>query len=458
METCRRFNIGTDTIIMILLTLASLELNVPFVLDQLDYHHAMPLMGRFSAVLCPGGPDNPLVILNNQFVPFKLLIRTLSMAIILIWCATDAVKFGNRHRLRSGLAGLLITLHIVLPMGMLIRARLAAENHALAHDGGTIQMEESMKMLLMGKNPYSEDFIGTPLENWRGFSNNVVYHVPYMPGSFLYSIPFYLPTLRLIGCYDQRFLHLVLFFLSLTLIGMITPNESSRTVARLAFALNPFFAKYFMLGTNDIVVLFWLLLAVTLIVRGSNTAGMMALAAACAIKQFAWFFVPFLAVPAIGLSPEHPRQWFAAITASWRRWLPGAVLFLGTVLPFMLWDFSSFIDDTIRYGSGGLPTSYPMQGFHGYGFATIPLFFRWVRDGSAMFPFTLLQVVVVIPWFLWLWRRYASDKSVAGAVTFSALTLLPFMFLSRYLHANFVGFIIFWPILGWCMRNPEDHS
>lgn len=456
MNTERRHLVGIDTIIMILLSLVSLEINIPYVLDQLDFHKAMQCMGPLKSLICPHGMDNPLVIMQNQFVPLKLMIRSITLAIIILWCMTDISRSRWSWRIRWMLTLTLIAIHVILPTGMLIAARLGSDNHALAHDGGTIQIEEAMKMVLQGRNPYTETFHGTPLENWRGFSNNIIYHVPYMPGAFLFFIPSYLAIQHTAGFYDQRIMHLILFLTCLFLLVKITSAGPRRIIACLAFSLNPFFLRYFALGTNDIVIMTGLLTTVFLIDRRCHTGALTVLAVTCSIKQFAWFFVPFLMAESLGLEPRNPAQWPGIIRRNAVKWAPGIILFLAILLPFVLWDTRSFLDDTLRYGSGGLPTSYPMQGFHGYGFATVPLFFGWVRDGSAAFPFFLLQFVIAGPFSLWLWIRFSESRDLATAVTFASMTLLPFLFLSRYLHGNFIGFIVFWPILGWCMRSSED--
>lgn len=456
MELKRHSHIGFDTIILFILALISLETNIPYVFDQLDFHQSMPDMGFWQHVLCPGGTDNPLVILKNSFTPFKLILRTLTLMIIIVWFVIDMMRKNVRWKM--ALASLLIFLHVIVPSIMLIQARLATGNHALAHDGGTIQIEESMKMVRAGKNPYSETFHGTPLEKWRGFSNNIIYHVPYMPGAFLYSIPFYvlLDTVR--DTYDQRILHILLFIASFGLMAFVAATGEKCLTAWLVFALNPFFTRYFALGTNDIVILFCLLLAVTLMKKEKPVPGLMALAAACAVKQLAWFFVPFLVFYGLTVQSDTSVNPFKILLKCAGKWIPAAALFLATIIPFLVWDMNSFISDTFRYGSGGLPTSYPMQGFHGYGFATLLLFFRICPDGSAYFPFILFQTVAVVPVFVWLWRKFTINPTLPSAITSSACCLLIFMFFSRYLHANFIGFIVFWPVLSWCMHDTKDIS
>ncbi|MCD4652920.1 hypothetical protein K8T06_03190 [bacterium] len=456
MECKGKINIRIDTIMLLLLALLSLELNLPYALDQLNFHHSMPLMGFFSNWICPGGVDQPLVILGNKFGPYLLMVRTITLAVITIWLLLDLTRRHNK--LRSFLVIVLILTHVLIPQIMLIRARTATENHALAHDGGTIQMEESMKMILSGKNPYTETFHGTPLENWRGFTNNVVYHLPYMPGAFLYSLPAYMVIESVFDNYDQRMFHLMLFLACFGLIACLCPPGTPRLTAWILFGLNPFFVRYFLLGANDITIFFWILLSMALLKKKRLTPAFIALAAGCAVKQFAWFFVPFMAISAFSLKIKEPKSWIPTLLREWKIWLPGTLFFCLTVFPFIFWDPVSFFNDTFRYGSGGLPTSYPMQGFHGYGFASILLFLRIVPDGNAHFPFVFLQLITVLPLFAWLWRKFGSQMDLSAASVCSSFMLLVFMFFSRYLHGNFIGFIMFWPILTWAMHYKETSA
>ncbi len=453
-------SIGWDWIILAVTALTSLELNLPYSLDQLNFHHALPLMGPFASWLCPGGENQPLILMGNGFMPYKLLIRTLTTGAVALWLAMDLMRHtGRRTAIVKGvLIGFLIAGHVIVPQLMMIRARVAASNHALAHDGGTIQMEEAMKMVLSGKNPYSETFHGTPLENWRGFTNNVVYHVPYMPGAFLYSLPAYMIIQSMTGMYDQRLLHLLLFLVSFALIGILTPAGTRRHCAWLLFGLNPFFVRYFLLGANDIVIIFLILLSAALIHRSHPAAGLLALAAACSVKQFAWFFVPFFMVRALPLDPETPSTWFQTAVSRWTRWIPALSLAALTILPFVLWNPVAFYQDTFLYGSGGLESSYPIQGFHGYGFATLLLFFRIIPNGDVYFPFIIIQLAVLVPLFIVLWSRFRRETTLAEALRAASVLLFVFMFFSRYLHANFIGFILLWPILAACMAPVEDRD
>jgi len=70
-----------------------------------------------------------------------------------------------------------------------------------SHDGGVIQTEATIDYLLQGRNPYTEDYLATPMAEW-GINEfrTALYHYPYLPWTFLFSAPFrLLATERSVG-------------------------------------------------------------------------------------------------------------------------------------------------------------------------------------------------------------------------------------------------------------------
>ncbi len=446
--------IPLDIVILLILVPVSLEINVPYALDQLDFHQCDSVYPNLSRYLVPGDGDHPLVVFNNNHTPLKLVIRSLSLLCLLIYTAFGFTR-KDLHYLKLSLCIMIILMHVLIPQALMIYCRIAGDNPDLAHDGGTIQMEESMKMILSGKNPYGEDFTGTPLENWRGFSNNVIYHVPYMPGAFLFSLPFFVPVKGIWGVYDQRLFHMITLMIASAGILLAFKRKDLKRAMLMVLCLNPFMTKLYLLGSNDIIPTAMLILSLLFLQKRRWTPGFLFLAMACSIKQFSWFFVPFLFMAAFDIKPFCPGSWVEAVKNHFRSLLPGFLLFTIPVFLFLLWDFSSFWKDTFLYASGGLPTSYPMQGFHGYGFATFLLFFRVVPDGNAHFPFILLQIPAVAVYVIAHLARRQNGIDFGSAVLFSSVSLAVFMYFSRYFHGNFVGFTLFWIVYAICMLSDQ---
>ena len=73
--------------------------------------------------------------------------------------------------------------------------------------------------MLQGRNPYVENYLSTPMAEW-GINEfrTALYHYPYLPWTFLSSAPFRVLSRAAIGWYDQRFVYLLLFALTLLLL------------------------------------------------------------------------------------------------------------------------------------------------------------------------------------------------------------------------------------------------
>lgn len=446
-----------DSIIIIILVMISLDLSLPFALDQLENNHYLDSFPVLRNVLIPGGTPHPLVMLNQTLTPLKLMIRTVSIAICLLYLLLDFCRFPTSI-IKNSLIAVLILIHIMIPVSFFISHRVVTGSTHLAHDGGVIQIEEAMKMLLMKHNPYTTDYTGTPLEGWRGFRNNVVYHLPYMPGAVLINLPLFISCRILDIPYDQRYMYLIAFIVVLVVIYKSIKRPEIGRAAVVLFALNPFFSRYFILGANDIILQLFLILSIFFLSRDRKVLSMTSLAIACSIKQFAWIFAPFIILSMLKTESLVPSKLFPYLQSNKRPLVIAAMLFTCLVAPFVLWDARSFYQDTFQYASGGLTTSYPMQGLHGYGFATVALFFRWVPDGNAQFPFFPIQCIAMGLCLVIFFRSIRLPINLPDSLTGASLTLFVFLFFSRYLHANFLGVIAFWPFYAWCLNAdpPEE--
>jgi hypothetical protein len=110
-----------------------------------------------------------------------------------------------------------------------------------------IRVEESVKYLLQGKNPYVEDYLETPMAQWEyaveGVEENpALYHSPYLLFIFVLSTPVYIVVKYLTHWYDQRLIYLCLF---LSTLGTLAKHarEPSRKLNLLIFFGSNFLAS-----------------------------------------------------------------------------------------------------------------------------------------------------------------------------------------------------------------------
>jgi hypothetical protein len=396
----------------------------------------MPLSFDTILILVLGAPLVPLVDPGVG----ALLILVLGCYAVLDAVARSSARLGPAQTvfsLKLMLVLLAIFLAVVLPTlsGMIMRR--GAEPWQYTHDGA-IQVEESIKYLLQGKNPYTEDYLGTPLAQWEyafqgDEGNPALYHNAYLPFIFLFSTPFYLVINHMIGWYDQRLVYLGLFLCALWPLMKHAAQQNRKLSLLIVFGLNFFAVSYIIWGGNEVFVMFWLLTGTYFLQRDWITAAALSLGVACASKQTAWLFVPFFLTYAWGRT-SHPRQ-----LSSLRKACAVFIVPLLFILPFLLWDAASFVDDTYLYLSGHAQSSYPIVG---RGFGGLLVAFGLIRDQNAYFPFILFQAAFCIPLLVVLLRRQLSDNTVGRCWLGYGLLLLGFSFFSRFFSDFYLGTIV----------------
>ena len=150
--------------------------------------------------------------------PIGLLLNAFALGGVLLYALAD-IGLGGRARTRAKwlLLALIIASAVYLPAVKLMLLRAQSGPASYSHDGGVIQTEATIRFLLEGRNPYTEDYTATPMAEW-GFSQyrTALYHYPYLPWTFLFSAPFYLVG-QAAGGYDQRLVYLLLMAVALAL-------------------------------------------------------------------------------------------------------------------------------------------------------------------------------------------------------------------------------------------------
>ncbi len=357
---------------------------------------------------------------------------------------------GAILRAKLVLAVLAICVVVVLPTisGMVLRH--ASEPWLYTHDG-SIQIEESIRFLLSGRNPYTENYFETPLAEWEyAFAspnvNPALYHNAYLPFIFLFSAPFYVISTWLTGWYDQRLVFLLLFVAACWLYMQHGRSYTRRLSLLIVFGLNFFGVSYVIWGGTDVFVLFWLIACTYLLGRNRTTAAAVCLGLACASKQTAWLFVPFFLVHS--WKKERPSGTWALVRAIAPVILVPALL----ISPFLLWDAASFVDDTYLYLSGQAMYSYPITGL---GFGSLLLDLGFVKDSNDYFPFTLFQLAFSIPLLLLLLRQQWYHSTLQRSWFGYGLLLLCFTFFSRFFSDFYLGIVVSALALGYLSEGGQ---
>jgi hypothetical protein len=172
------------------------------------------------------------------------------------------------------------------------------------------------------------------------------------------------------GAYDPRLVTLLAYGLAALLAARLSDGPAGRLVAAAAVAVNPLIYWQQIFGANDLIVAALLLLACAWALAAPGWPAR-SVGFACATKQLAWPFAPFLLVHLAGIrDPRELREPEARARLSrvvlvclggrgrrwWPRWRPWTRGHSGA---------------TSSSTTSGCPavTKYPLGGTPGFGFA-----------------------------------------------------------------------------------------
>ena len=227
----------------------------------------------------------------------------------------------------------------------------------------------------------------------------------------------------------------MLFYgLAVWLAARLPEGAPARLSAAAFVALNPLVYRHQVFGANDIVFVA-LLLAAVLLARGGRPVWSAALLGlACATKQLAWPYAPFLllalAAPTSLADLGRRETWKRLLRST----LVAAAVFVVVVLPVAALDFGAFYGDIVAYNVG-LPgaDNYPLGGTPGFGFANFLIYFGRVASLRDYFPFGVFYVLL-IPLGLLLAHRQIREGTPVAALLTGTGALVASLYFSRVVH------------------------
>ncbi len=309
-----------------------------------------------------------------------------------------------------------------------------------------LQTELALDYLTRGKNPYVERYEDTPLRFYQwwdvgdpDWKDPAFEYFVYLPGNLLLSFPIFAGSMQFGIHYDQRVIYLIFYVLLLLVLPHLVKSAAIALSLVAAVGLNPLFTNATILGMNDVLAVFGLVLSILALTRSRLLMAAFFLGLACVLKQYTWFFVPFFLLYVWQNTPIDRRLRQVALSIA----IIGG-LFLLVIGPFFFWDPLALYTDTIAFPAGRTEYLYPIRGFT---IGRMLMGAGFIETFVSPFPFQILQLIVGLPLLLLL-LRYQSKQSLAVLPLTAAIFILVIGFLSRFFHENYVGVVITLAVIG----------
>ena len=438
---------SVDAFLLFILVLARVRIDTLAQLVLPQRHQDVASLPITSLLLNPKAQE----LLKDWLTdPLSLLLISTAFGLLALYFVVDAVK-PRFYSLKLGIIYGIILVTVVAESVLYIMLRHQTGPAAYTHDGGVIQTEEAIKFFQSGKNPYVEDYTKTPMAEWGLDYKTALYHYPYLPWTFLFSWPFYRGFVAALGWYDQRFVYLFLFILTLIMAPALALRPEEKLMLVAVLGLNPIMGSDVIFGQNDSFVLFWVVLSLWLLVKVQRNEGKWAsaaaLALACASKPTVWPFVPFYFL--------YLWKGRGGVRLIFTPAIVFALVFLAIVAPFFFWNPEAMMDDVWRWATGTAKISYQIRG---WGVANFILALGLVESRLSYFPFWLLELAFALPvalgFGLWLYHH----PSIRNALWAYGVTLFVFLYFSRFLNENYLGFILAILALGYFTKTTALES
>lgn len=375
-----------------------------------------------------------------------------------------AAIFGARPLVRGLLIGLGSLLLVVGPTAAFVGLG-AATGRPYGQDGGVVQLPLAIDKVLAGESPYGADYSDSILGKesrasafWAYYGGNpILRHHAYLPGTHLLMMPFFLASRAVLGFFDPRGVTLLFYAIAAALAVRLAEGQERRLSAAAVVALNPLVYWHQIFGANDVIFAALLLGAVGLAQRRWAIGSGIVLGLACATKQLAWPFAPFLLLHLSGARSLRELLGREAIARLARPALAAAGVFAVVVAPVAALDFGAFYGDIVAYNVG-LPggDNYPLGGTPGFGFANFLIYFGRVSSLRDYFPFGVFYLLL-IPLGLFLARVQLRDGRAPACLLTGSAALLAALYFSRVVHPNYlIGVALLLPVALLATARPAD--
>ncbi|RJQ37741.1 DUF2029 domain-containing protein [Candidatus Microgenomates bacterium] len=300
-----------------------------------------------------------------------------------------------------------------------------------------LQTEIAGRFLLLKKNPYSESFVKTDLAKWRyedevgNKRNPALYQNVIPPFMIVTSAIGFRIFSQVFGWFDIRIITLFAY-LFVMLFGIIRFNFKEKLLFFLILVgLNPLFISNIIQGSNDIVVLAFILWSLFFLEKKNFIISGVILGLAIATKQTAWFALPFF----LFYSWKQNFKYFLRFIA------PLTVVSLVFYLPFIFWNSQAILNSLVVYVNSSV-SRFPIHPIEGFGFGGLLLSLGVLNSIYAKFPFALFQLFIgLIIIFILLYSQRKKINVSDVIYSYAILTLIVWFF-NRYFLESHIAYIM----------------
>ena len=395
----------------------------------------------------------PTVLWRLPWLSWSIdLIAIIGFIILTFW---SRKKEARLQRQRFTVVWVSIGCMLMLIFTSLLYIRVARGPVAATHDGA-IQTEAAADLLLHGKNPYAENYSQTLFGYFGGPEalnkyNPAWDYYAYPPLTFLLTTP-----LVIIGHWFQTAAEARLIYIlsalafSILLIRRVQESEKKSAVLLLTLG-NPLIMLFPLIGFNDSLAVFFLLVAGMLTAKRQWVAAGIVMALALASKQTAWLVFPVWLLWLWQMQKVHriPRR---DIHAGLIALVLTTIILFG---PFVLWDWRSMWDDLVRYVGGSIPYTYPVAGSSLWQIGVIAKIFTdpWATPSIRWIQIPVMLVSIGVA--LWQVRR---RPTLGQWLSASAILITVVGLIQRSFFDNYLSVIIMMAVAAVVIQDTEHES
>jgi hypothetical protein len=329
---------------------------------------------------------------------------------------------------------------LIIGVGQTISLMKLRQVHSIVGfiNDSALQTEIAGRFILLGKNPYKEPYADTDLAKWvyadeQGNKINPALFSNVIPPFMLLLSAFGFRIFsQLFGWFDMR-VFILGFYILLIFLGYFKFKKTSNLLLFLMLTcLNPLFVNNMAYGTNDVVVLFFLLASILFLEKKEYFLSGLFSGLGFATKQTFWFMLPFIFVYIFYSDKKGFKKFFLSFL----------IVASAFYLPFLFWDFSALIRSLVFYVGGSQSYQAPIHPIEGLSFGRFLVGVGKLPSIYSSYPFWMYQLVLGTIFLIVIFFLFKKQIKNLNFIFFAYTCFLSVIwFFNRYFLESHLAFI-----------------